>query len=181
MALFMFNKYIREVAKETTDFSSIVPVTDSSKLGIALISSSASSTIDANTDMATIAANVAQDVGETSTPCVSRFGSELHGGSVSISYVNGEVLVQSSSISFGSVPATTTISAIGAVVFVSTNAVVEDSTNSLSDVSSVPVCYMDFGGSAIESSSGPFKVIFSGGDTTTEPETVGTIFKYKQG
>ena len=185
MAHFMFNGYLKEVSGTDTGFASVVPISGSSKVGIALISSGASVTIEPDTSIATIAQCVAEDKGDVgegpaNVPCVTAFGGETRGGSIEVSFSDGEVFVKSVSVMFGAVVSRTVISAIGAVVFVSKSAIQENSVSSMTEQNAIPVCYLDFGGSPIESSSGPFKILFNGGDVTAEPEIPGTIFRYKQ-
>ena len=175
MASFVFDKYIQAVGY-TLSTPAVIPVSPSAHLGICLISGRDGDTaytedLDKDDDFdgtgpkaKSIASRIAIDEQDGAKAIVAFDMSKVKFVPVPTDYeqeppVQGYTMIKSHSIKFGASPNNTTIKhVVGAVVFTSTEAGLTNPT----DENAIPVCYLDFGGE-VDSSAGPFKVVFKGG------------------
>lgn len=179
MAHFLFNTYMKSATKCSDIFSS-APISESSKVGIALINNSDG--LDADSTVDNIMSVLSDNGAEKATKAMTDIEIETNTSGDTLLGSALEIHVKSKAVSFGTNPNDTTISAMGAVVYVKKSGNVHEyvDTDFNSDsANTVPVCFLDFG-DAVSASSGPFKVIFNGGSGSGEDEIAGTVFKYKQ-
>ena len=181
MASFFFDKYVKFAGGVGTE--SGIPLTKNSRIGFVLVSAVPKQE-DTFADM-TFCVDQSQegnpaafvkfnDLPNPLTFVMTSSGPEDPSDEDS-ERIKGYASVKSNAISFGKNPQNTYIvGAMGAVLYVQQGALETAPTDS----DSTPVCFVDFG-DAVEAKNGPFKVVFNGGDVTTEPETPGTIFKLK--
>jgi len=198
MASFMFDEYIKSVGHNTTNIP--VPITETSGVGFCLIVSGetelkktdsfgAVPDSEGNTND-TITERIAIDETDGAKAIIPLNTSEthIHFKDIPTEYddevditTNGYTMIKAHSAKFGKNPSVTTIKdVIGAVMFAYSGSDVPSTLTG----NAIPVCYVDFNGT-VNSSAGPFKVVFKNGtpdqedDPATVPDSYGTIFIMK--